>query len=304
MLNNYSDLKTIRDFLRLATSKFNEAQLYYGHGTDNAWDEAVTLILHRLYLPHDINPAILDASLTQEERQHLLQLIRDRIEKRIPAAYLTHEAWFAKMSFYVDERVLIPRSPLAELIQNEFQPWILKSEVNHILDLCTGSGCIAIACAKQFPNAEVDASDISEEALAVAKINILRHNLADQVQVYQSDLFKNIPQKKYDIIISNPPYVSLEEMEALPPEYHHEPALGLTAGQEGLDLAKRILREAHNYLSPHGILVVEVGNSELALMEAFPEVPFTWLEFECGGDGVFLLTAEQLKAHEALFVPA
>lgn len=300
-MNNYTDLKTIRDYIRLAISRFNAEGLYYGHGTDNAWDEAIALVLHTLHLPHDINPTVLDANLTQDERTHLLQLITERVEKRIPVPYLTQEAWFADMSFYVDERVLIPRSPLAELIENHFQPWVVAEEVNNILDLCTGSGCIAIACAKQFSEAEIDASDVSKDALAVAKINLLRHNVEDQVHLYESDLFSMLPKKKYDIIVSNPPYVSTEEMFELPAEYQHEPTLALTAGKQGLDFAMRILHQAGSYLTEHGILVVEVGNSETALIEALPNVPFTWLEFERGGGGVFLLTAEQVKAHQTLF---
>lgn len=293
----YSELRTVRDFIRFATSQFNEAGLYYGHGTDNAWDEAASLVLHTLHLPHSINPAVLDAALIQEEKSQLFHLIEKRVIRRIPIPYLTHEAWFAGHPYYVDERVLIPRSPIAELIQNHFEPWINPDvHVNHILDLCTGSGCIAIASALAFPEASVDASDISEEALAVAKINVLRHKVEDQVTLHQSNLFENLPPKQYDIIVSNPPYVSSQEMAELPDEYRHEPALGLAAGEDGLDLAHRILKEAGRYLSPQGILVVEVGNSEYALADHYPHLPFTWIEFENGGGGVFMLTAEQLKA--------
>lgn len=297
-MNNYTELQTIRDFIRFATSRFNQAELYYGHGTDNAWDEAVALILHTLHLPHDINPMVLDANLTREERIALLELINKRVSQKIPVAYLTHEAWFAGLSFYVDERVLIPRSPIAELIENHFEPWILPSDVHDILDLCTGSGCIAIACAKNFPQAKIIASDISPEALAVAKINLLRHDLADEVQLYESDLFDQLPVKKYDIIVSNPPYVSIEEMFCLPKEFLHEPKLALEAGTHGLDIAIRILHKAHRYLKPHGILIVEVGNSEVALSKTFPNIPFTWMDFQRGGGGVFLLTAKQLEAHQ------
>jgi ribosomal protein L3 glutamine methyltransferase len=293
----YTELRTIRDFIRFATSSFNEAGLFYGHGTDNAWDEAASLVLHTLHLPHDTNPAVLDAALIQEEKSRLFHLIEKRVIKRIPAAYLTHEAWFAGLPYYVDERVLIPRSPIAELIQNHFEPWVQHSlEVNHILDLCTGSGCIAIACAKAFPEASVDASDISEDALAVAKINVLRHHVEDQVALHQSNLFESLPEKKYDIIVSNPPYVSSQEMAELPDEYRHEPKLGLAAGEDGLDLAHTILKNAARYLSPQGVLVVEVGNSEYALADHYPHLPFTWIEFQHGGGGVFMLTAEQLKA--------
>lgn len=288
---NHKELKTIRDFIRFATSRFNEAGLYYGHGTDNAWDEATALILHTLHLRHDIHPSILEANLIQEERSKIFDLIHQRITQRVPVPYLTHEAWFANLPFYVDERVLIPRSPLAELIENHFSPWV--ENIHDILDLCTGSGCIAIACAKIFPEASIDASDISHEALQVAKINALRHTVDDQIHLHESDLFAALPKKKYDIIISNPPYVSLEEMQSLPPEYLHEPKMGLEAGKQGLDIIRCILKEAGDFLKPQGILVVEVGNSEATLIDTFPDIPFTWLEFERGGDGVFLLTAEQ-----------
>lgn len=300
-MTSFTELNTIRDYIRLALSNFNAAGLFYGHGTDNAWDEALALVLHTLNLPHDIHPAMLDAHLLKEEQAKLQELIQKRVKEKIPVPYLTHEAWFAGLSFYVDERVLIPRSPIAELIENQFAPWVFAEEVTRILDLCTGSGCIAIACAKQFMQAEVTASDISTDALAVAKINTLRHNVEDQVQLIQSDLFASIPKQPYDLIVSNPPYVDEEELSALPPEYRHEPSLGLAAGKEGLDVVIRILQETPAYLSPHGVLIVEVGNSEVALGEAFPTVPFTWLEFERGGGGVFVLTAEQLKAHQASF---
>lgn len=294
-MTKHPELKTLRDFLRFATSRFNEAGLYYGHGTDNAWDEAVALILPSLHLPMDSSPSILDAQLTEKEHQLLIELINKRVNERIPAAYLTHQAWFAGLSFYVDERVLIPRSPIAELIEDQFEPWIDPHHVKNILDLCTGSGCIAIACAKYFPDAEVDASDISKDALAVAKINISRHEVSNQVHLYESDLFSSLPPKKYDIIVSNPPYVSLPEMQELPAEYYHEPSLGLTAGEKGLECVLKILKTARDYLSPEGILIVEVGNSEYALSEYFPNIPFTWLEFTRGGGGVFLLTTEQIS---------
>ena len=300
-MTDISELITLRDVIRWAVSRFNEAGLFYGHGTENAWDEAVALTLHTLHLPHDINPAVMDARLTTKERECLYKLIRRRVDERIPLPYLTHEAWFAGMSFFVDERVLIPRSPIAELIETQFQPWIDADLVHNILDLCTGSGCIAIACAHAFPDARVDASDISEDALAVAKMNVLRHGVEDQVKLHQSDLLESIPANKYDIIVSNPPYVDADDMASLPKEYLHEPELGLAAGVTGLDFALRILKNAHKYLTPQGILVVEVGNSEFALVDAFPDVPFTWLEFERGGGGIFLLTQEDLKNHVGKF---
>jgi ribosomal protein L3 glutamine methyltransferase len=294
-MSEISDLHTIRDYIRWAVSRFNEKGLHFGHGTDSAWDEAVALILHSLYLPHDVNPAILDANLTKIEKETLFKLIQRRVNERVPVPYLTNEAWFAEMPFYVDERVLIPRSPIAELIANQFQPWIDPCSVQSILDLCTGSGCIAIACAKTFPEAEVDATDISTDALAVAKINVLRHEVDEQVQLYQGDLFAGLPAgKTYDVIVSNPPYVDAADMASLPQEFLHEPKLGLAAGPEGLDVVLRILETAPDYLNPQGILIVEVGNSEFALTERFPEIPFTWLEFENGGGGVFMLTAKQL----------
>ncbi len=298
-MKELSELYTLRDFLRWTISRFNEAGLFYGHGTDNAWDEAIALILHSLHLPHDINPALLDARLVTNERETLYKSIKRRIDERIPLAYLMNQAWFAHLPFYVDERVLIPRSPIAELIENQFQPWIDADSVVRILDLCTGSGCIAIACAKYFPQAEVDAADISPDALAVAKINVLKHEVQDQVKLFQGDLFHALDnknsQKKYDIIVSNPPYVDAEDMASLPDEYKHEPALGLAAGTLGLDIVTQILDQAANYLNPNGILIVEVGNSEHALADAFPDIPFTWLEFQHGDGGVFMLTAEQLQ---------
>jgi ribosomal protein L3 glutamine methyltransferase len=301
-MTDISDLHTIRDLVRWAVSRFNEAGLFYGHGSDTAWDEAMTLVLRGLHLPHEIPPTVLDARITAAERSHLQHLIHRRIHERIPVAYLIHEAWFAGLPYYVDERVLIPRSPIAELIEQDFHPWLAidADDVRSILDLCTGSGCIAIACAKAFPDATIDASDISNDALTVAKMNVLRHSVEDQVHLHQSNLFAALPKKKYDIIVSNPPYVDAEDMASLPSEYKHEPELALAAGPKGLDFALRILREADEYLTPEGILIIEVGNSEYAMAEAFPEIPFTWLEFQRGGGGVFLLTAQQVKECQSL----
>lgn len=296
---HHTELKTIIDYLRFAASSFNETGLYYGHGTDNAWDEAIALILPALHLPQNSNPLLLNSNLTKKECEKLTHLIEMRINDRIPVPYLTHQAWFAGLIYYVDERVLIPRSPIAELIDERFEPWISADRIHNILDLCTGSGCIAIACAKAFPDAHIDASDISPAALAVAKINVLRHEVEHQVELHTADLFKDLPQKKYDIIVSNPPYVSQEEMSYLPREYLHEPRTSLSAGPDGLDFVSTILINASHYLTPHGILVVEVGNAETKLIEKLPQIPFLWLEFSHGDGGVFLLTAEQLQTHRA-----
>lgn len=293
-MKEIDELVTLRDFLRWAISRFNEAGLFYGHGTDNAWDEALALILHTLHLPQDIHPGMLEARLTATEREQVYKNIRRRIDERMPLPYLTHETWFAELPFYVDERVLIPRSPIAELIENRFQPWIEEESVHHILDLCTGSACIAVACAHYFPEAMVDATDISHDALTVANINVSKHHVEDRVTLFQGDLFNSLVNRKYDVIVSNPPYVDADDMASLPNEYRHEPESALAAGKLGLDIVTRILQQAKQYLNPHGILIVEVGNSEEALSEAFPDVPFTWLDFERGGGGVFLLTAEQL----------
>jgi ribosomal protein L3 glutamine methyltransferase len=296
-MSNLTKLTTILDYIRFALSQFSQAGLYYGHGTDNAYDEAHTLVLAALHLPQEINCQFYHAQLTKAEREQIEKLIALRVEKRIPMPYLIHTAWFCDLSFYVDERVLIPRSSLAEVIKNEGQPWVECDAVTDILDLCTGSACIAIACAKYFPQARIDASDVSQDALEVARVNLLRHRVEEQVQLFHSDLFQSLPVKQYDIIFSNPPYVSLTEMAQLPEEYRHEPALGLTAGEKGLDIIEKILQHALAYLKPRGVLIVEVGNSEEALIAAYPDLPFTWLEFEESEGGVFLLDAKTLHEY-------
>ena len=294
-------LLTIKDCIRWGVSRFNEAELFYGHGMSSALDEAVYLCLYALHLPHDFSVEYFDSRLTIDEKNQVLSLYKQRIESRQPAAYLTHEAWFMGLKFHVNEHVLVPRSPIAEIIEQQFEPWVEAEKVDSILDLCTGSGCIAIACAYAFDLADVDAADISINALQVAEQNVSLHDLEERVTLIESDLFSNIPPRQYDIIVSNPPYVDAEDMESLPDEYLHEPELGLTAGDDGLDLVIPILQQARSFLTDHGILVVEVGNSQLALQEAFPQAAFHWIEFEHGGHGVFLLTAQQLDDYMDVF---
>ena len=288
-----NELHTIQDMLRWSVSRFSAADIWYGHGTDNPWDEAVQLVLPTLYLPLDIPEDMRSARLTSSERHRIIERVIRRVNERVPVAYLTNKAWFCGHEFYVDERVLVPRSPVGELINNRFAG-ILSDEPRHILDMCTGSGCIAIACAYAFPEAEVDAVDISTDALAVTEQNISAHGLEQNVTPIRADLFRQLPQTQYDLIVTNPPYVDADDMDDLPDEYRHEPELGLAAGRDGLKLVRRILACAPDYLSEQGVLICEVGNSMVHMIEQYPDVPFTWLEFDNGGDGVFLLTKQQI----------
>ena len=291
------ELSTLRDWLRWAVSRFNEARLTFGHGTTNAYDEAAYLLLHALHLPLDRLEQFLDAQLTQPERAQLAQLFARRIDERVPAAYLTHEAWLGEFRFHVDERVVIPRSFIAELLPGGLEPFIRDSgRVTSALDLCTGSGCLAILLAHAYPNADVDAADISSDALAVAQRNVSDYGLADRVNLIRSDLFGNVPEKSYDLIISNPPYVTAVAMESLPTEYRHEPALALDGGDDGMDAVRVIVRDAPRFLSPDGVLVVEVGHNRDAAEAAFPRLPFTWLPASDVEEGVFLLPREALVA--------
>lgn len=298
MTSPIEDLHTIRDFLRYASSQFAASPVFFGHGTDNVWDEAVQLVMRSLHLPLENNTLFLDARLIREERQMVLERIRRRIDERVPLAYLLGEAWFMGMPFNVDERVLIPRSPIGELVEHGFQPWLGDKPVERILDLCTGSGCIGIGAATVFEEASVDLSDISADALAVAESNIELHELHGRVRTIQSDVFANIAGQ-YDIIVSNPPYVDAEDLADMPDEFHHEPALGLAAGDDGLDIAHKIIAGAAKHLTPGGLLVVEVGNSWVALDEAYPDLPFTWLDFSNGGNGVFAITEQDLREWQA-----
>jgi len=287
-------LYTITDYIRWGASLFKQSALFFGHGNSTAIDEAAYLVLHTLNLEPDTHSVYFSSQLTDNEKKAVVNILLRRAEEKIPAAYLTNESWFAGLSFYIDERVLVPRSPIAELIQKHYEPWIEPDNIENILDLCTGSGCIAIANAYYFPHAHVDAVDISEDALAVVQKNVERHQLFEQLDVIQSDLFTNLKGRQYDIIVSNPPYVDADDLAAMPLEFHSEPEIGLAAGEDGLELVIPMLEQAANYLTDNGILIVEVGNSEHALVQHYPDLPFYWLEFEFGGQGIFLLTKEQL----------
>jgi ribosomal protein L3 glutamine methyltransferase len=290
------ELHTLRDILRWGLTQLNRSSVFYGHGTDNALDDLIYLMTHTLKLDPQLDEKWLDARLTTSEKTLLFKQLQCRINEHIPVAYLIQQAWFAGLSFYVDERVLIPRSPLAELIEQQLQPWVVDpNQIKTILDLCTGSACIAVACAYAFTDAKIIATDVSKEALAVAEMNLEKHELTDQIQLIQSDLFCQIPSRKYQIIISNPPYVSDLIFKTLPNEYHHEPALALRAQQNGLEYVFRILKQAQDYLTEDGLLIVEVGEAKQALIDALPHVPFMWLAFTRGESEVFLLTYSQLK---------
>ncbi|HKE97297.1 MAG TPA: 50S ribosomal protein L3 N(5)-glutamine methyltransferase [Povalibacter sp.] len=290
-----SQPRTVEDFIHHGAKLFAAANVWFGHGTDNAFDEAAELVFFGAGLRHEDATRVYGRELTAGQRDEVLQLFDRRIRERVPVAYLTHRMWFAGHEFYVDERVLVPRSPIAELIEARFAPWIDVGNIRNVLDIGTGSGCIAIAAALALPDAAVDAADISDDALAVTRINIERHGLGDRVRAVRSDVFSGLGGRRYDVIVTNPPYVGEAELADLPDEYHREPRLGLYGGDDGLDIVRRILGQALDHLEPHGILITEVGNSEEALVRAYPRVPFTWLEFARGGGGVFLLTAAELQ---------
>ena len=289
------ELHTLRDFLRLAVSRFNAAGLFFGHGSDNAWDEAVYLCLHTLHLPLDRLEPFLDARLLDDEKYKLLKILQRRVDERLPAAYLTGEAWLAGHRFAVDERVIVPRSFIAELLDEQLAPWIDDPHaVGAVLDLCTGSGCLAILAALAFPAAHVDAADISPDALAVARRNVADYGLADRIEPLRSDAFAALAGRRYDLILSNPPYVDAPSVAALPPEYRHEPAIALGSGEDGLDFPRVLLARARRHLNPGGLLVVEIGHNRDALEAAYPDLPFTWLDTRAGDQYVFLLRQEEL----------
>ena len=300
MQSPVDDLFTLRDWLRWAVSRFTEANLFFGHGCDNAYDEAVWLILHALHLPPDRLDFFMDARLTHAERQSVFNLLNLRISKRIPSAYLTHQAWLGGHDFYVDERVIVPRSYFAELLEHGLSPWVPDDlHVDRALDLCTGSGCLAILMALAFPDARIDAIDLSPAALEVAHRNVNHYGLQETVELIESDLLAGVGERRYDLIISNPPYVTAESMGNLPAEYRHEPALALAAGEDGLDIVRRILASAADHLTPEGILMVEVGHNADLVEAAFPEVPFTWIDTPSSEDKIFLLTRQDLVKYFA-----
>jgi ribosomal protein L3 glutamine methyltransferase len=289
------ELFTLRDLLRYAISQFNASKLSFGHGSDNAWDEAVYLLLHSLHLPLDTLDPFLDARVLPEERQRFLRLVERRITERVPAAYLTGEAWLQGHRFLVDERVIVPRSPISELLMDALSPWVSDpDDVESVLDLCTGSGCLAVLAAMAFPNAQVDAVDISEHALEVANANIGQFGLDGRVTAHRSDLFDQLPQCEYQVIVCNPPYVNTRSMESLPQEYRHEPVIALAGGEDGMDLVRRLLKDAPNYMAPEGLLILEIGNEYEHFLAAFPDLDPVWLSTQNTEDQILLLTREQL----------
>ncbi len=298
-------LLTPRDFIRWGVSLLTKAEaqglLYFGHGTDNAVDESVRLVLQGLHLPSDAPDTLLDGRLLPTERHHLTALFVRRVEERIPLPYLTHQALFAGLEFHVDQRVLVPRSPIAELIEAQFTPWVDPQDVENVLEIGTGSACIAIASAYVFPDAVVDAVDLSEDALEVAQINIEQHGVGDRVHAIRSDLFSALEGRRYGLIVTNPPYVDHQDLASMPAEFHAEPRMGLEAGEDGLDLVVQILLDSPAHLEENGVLICEVGNSAEALEQIFPEVPWIWIEFEHGGHGVFVIDRDMLQAYHSQF---
>ena len=291
------ELSTLRDMMRFAVSRFSEAGLFFGHGSDNAWDEAAYLLLHTLHLPIDRLEPFMDARLTGSERADVLEVIGRRISERVPAAYITHEAWLGDYRFYVDERVIVPRSHIAELLREQLSPWVDDPwAVRNVLDMCTGSGCLAILAAHAFPEAKVDAVDISPDALVVARRNVDDYDLAARLRLMESNAFAALNGKVYDVIISNPPYVNAESMRALPEEYRREPELALASGEDGLDFVRILLKEAAKHLAPKGLLIVEIGHNRDALEMAFPDTSFVWLDTSAGDENVFMLRREDLPA--------
>ena len=293
--NARQELLTLRDLIRYGVSRLNAAQVALGHGSDNAWDETVYLVLHALHLPLDTLEPFLDARVLDEERNRVLDLIDRRVTERVPAAYLTNEAWLRGHRFYVDARVIVPRSPIAELLDEGLSPWVQDAQaVDSVLDMCTGSGCLAILSALAFPYAQVDAVDVSPDALEVARRNVDDYGLADRLALHQSDLFDSLPERQYDVIVCNPPYVNSGSMDVLPQEYRHEPQLALAGSADGMDLVRRILQAAPRYLSENGVLVLEIGHERDFFEAAFPELSPVWLDTEQASDQLLLLTREQL----------
>jgi ribosomal protein L3 glutamine methyltransferase len=290
-------LTTLRDLVRWGASEFEREQLCFGHGFATALDEARYLALHAVALPYDFPDDYLGAVLTPAERGQVIERLRERVQTRRPAAYITQESWFCGLRFYVDERVLVPRSPMAELIAGRFEPWVDSARVHRILDLCCGSGCIGIAAQYYFPEAEVCMSDLSDDALEVAAMNLRQHDLEDAIDLYRSDLFDAIPPQSFEVIVCNPPYVDAEDLAALGEEYRHEPEIGLAAGDDGLALVGRILRSAPEYLAEDGVLFLEVGNSQAAMQQKYDFLPMAWIDFEFGGAGVCCIHARDLRQH-------